>query len=428
MSGFYGGDTEQMRAHAQACTLQARRLEELVEQLTATIGSVAWEGPDADAFRDRWQGEVAPQLDGRGAEMRARGDELERHAEEQDDASTQGGLLGLLQDLLDGPFPPLLPLPMPVPGVPLGPGILDQLQSWASGGGATGPQGFYGDPGYGGRGDVFGQDRPVGEQFVVNPTAWDGREIETDNGWVDGYAGLNYSAGTNVTTDEYGNTTGTIGARGSAEAGVNTHAELPGGFAMDSGMRIGIESYAEAGGTVGPDGFSVGAGAGSGAYAEQTASVSHESGASAGMTQSYYVGAEAHANAYAHVTRNSEGEVNGWTSGFDASAFAGAEVTQTFSATSPGGWFSAETSISEQAGAGVGLGAGNTISTDQVSVTVGGSVAEGLGLGGATTIGFNPNAIVESISPGDYNVDDAIDDAQGAFDAGADWVEDKWPF
>lgn len=177
-----------------------------------------------------------------------------------------------------------------------------------------------------------------------------------------------------------------------------------------------MEAYAEAGGTVGPDGYSIGARAGSGLYAEQSAALTHESGASVGASQSYYVGAEAHANAYNHVTRNDEGQVNGFTSGFNAGAFAGAAVTQDFEATSPGGWFSVSGGATAAAGAGADANAGYTVSTDEISFSAGGKVAAELGLGGFGDVSMNPNAIVDSFTPGDYDVDDAIGDAQGAFD------------
>ena len=48
---------------------------------------------------------------------------------------------------------------------------------------------------------------------------------------------------------------------------------------------------------------------------------------------------------------------------------------------------------------------------------MGGRIAAELGVGGGGTVAINPTAIVESITPGDYNVDDAIDDVQGAWNS-----------
>lgn len=400
MAGFFGGATDRMREQAQACGRGGEQLTALVETISGVIDGVTWEGPDAEAFREHWYGALRSELLARGAEAQQRARELDAHAEEQDAASREDGEFA---EIIQG-----LPV-APIPGL--------------------GPQEFYGGPGYGGRGLVFGEDRPVGEQFLWNQTAWDGREIDNSAGILDGYAGVNYSAGAGSTTDPYGNITGSVGARGSAEIGLDAHADLPGDLELDAGARAGVEAYAEAGGTIGPDGFSAGASAGSGLYGELTAELAHESsGASVGMTQSYFVGADAHATAYSHVTRSDEGEENGWTVGFDAGAFSGAAVTQEIAATSPDGWFSGSASVGAQAGYDAGLSAGGTVSTDDVSVSIGGSLAAELGLSGATTIGVHPNAIVDSFTPGDYDLDDAIDDASGALVGAGGWISDHSPF
>lgn len=432
MSGFYGGDTEQMRGHAEVCSGGARRLAELISTATATVDAVEWVGPDADAFRDGWHSEAEARAHSTAEILQRLAHELEQHAQEQDQASETdgGGLLGILRGILPGPLPgpgvpfpffgPVMPLPFPIPGLPPSPGNLrglDMIGDWFSGNGGTGPQGFYGDPGYSGRGGMYGKEGAYGDLFNYNADLAPGREIENETGHVDVHAGANYSVGMNGSTDEYGNMTGTLGAGGSLEAGIDTHLNLPAGFGVDASGNVGVEAYAEAGGTIGPDGYSIGAQAGSGAYGELSAQLTHDSGASVGTTQSYWVGADAHANAYNHVTRNADGEVNGFSSGFSAGAFVGAEVKQDFSFTAPNGWFSASGGVSAQAGAGGDASAGYTVSTDEISLSVGGKIAAELGVGGGGTVAINPNAIVESITPGDYDVDDAIDDVHGAWNS-----------
>lgn len=422
MSGFFGGDTEQMRGHAEVCAGGAQRLAELIETASTTVHAVQWVGTDADTFRDRWRNEAANRASSTAEILQRLADELERHAQEQDQASEVdgGGLLGRIPGLLPPPgipfpfFGPMMPLPFPIPGVPIGPG---GFGAWFSGNGGSGPQGFYGDPGYSGRGQMYDKVGQYGDAFNYSHDLAPGRELENEFGYADFHAGTNYSVGMNSSTDEYGNMTGSLGAGGSFEAGVDTHLDLPAGFGVDASGNVGIEAYAEGGGTIGPDGFSVGAQAGSGAYGEMSAALTHESGASVGTTQSYWVGADAHANAYSHVTRNADGEVNGFSSGFDAGAFVGAEVKQDFSVTAPNGWFSASGGVSAQAGAGGSASAGYTVSTDEISLSVGGKIAAELGVGGGGTVAINPNAIVESITPGQYNVDDAIDDVQGAWNS-----------
>src|SRR5699024_1298783 len=252
MSGFYGGDTEQMREQSTACTGGAQRLAELLATAGPLVASVEWQGPDADAFRERWHSDAAatgrsaadllerlaharaqraagrarpaactgggqrladlratagprvasvewqgPDADafrerwhsdaeatGRSAAdlLERLAHELEQHAEEQDEASScdgGGGLLDTLRDLLDGPFPfagPVMPLPFPIPGLPIGPGmpglpagpgfpILPGMPGgpsfgeWFSGNGGSGPQGFYGGDGYGSRGTRYGDEQ-----------------------------------------------------------------------------------------------------------------------------------------------------------------------------------------------------------------------------------------------------------------------------
>lgn len=441
MSGFYGGDTEQIRGQSSVCTGGAQRLAELITTLSTTVDAVEWQGPDAESFREQWHSAAEAKARSAADTLERLARELDQHAEEQDDASAdEGGILGVLRDLLDGPIPfgnPLLPLPFPIPGLPIGPGLPGlpfgpglpgmpggpSFGDWLSGGGASGPQGFYGGDDYGSRGTRYGGEQ-LGDGFNWQKDLLPGREVENEAGYVDVHAGVDYSAGMKGGTDQYGNMTGSLGARGSLEAGIDEHLNLPGGFGIDASGKVGAEAYVEAGGTVGPDGYSVGARAGSGLYAENSTALTHESGASAGMTQSAWVGADAHATAHQNVTRNADGEVNGISSGFSAGAFAGAEYKQDYSVNGPHGWFSVSGGVSATAGAGADASGGYTISTDEISFNAGGKFAAELGLGGGGAVSVSPNAIVESITPGDYNVDSAIDDVQGAFNSAKSTVGD----
>ncbi|GAA1490326.1 WXG100 family type VII secretion target [Brachybacterium sacelli] len=427
MAGFYGGDTEQMRRHAQACTRGAQRLSDLVSTAQSAIDGAAWEGPDADAFRERWHGTVMPDLLARGEDVDHRARELEQHAEQQDQTSggDDGGFFDIIADLLPGgPFGPLLPLPA-FPGDPLGPSRIDALQHLLGigsvPGDGEGPY-FYGDEEYG-PGGAASDSRPVGAQSAGD-SHWDGREIENDAGYVDGYANTRASYGANTTTDAEGNTTRTIGARAGAEIGYEEQLNLPGGFTLGSDGRLGAEAYSEAGVTYGPDGFSAGASGSAGVYGDISATLAGPYGASQTIGANGYAGAEAHANAYSHVTRNEDGDVNGWTFGADAGAFAGAKAEADFSGTSPGGWFSSSASAGVEAGAGVGGSFGGTVSTDEVGVAVGGDVAAALGVNADLSFSVHPNEIVNDITPGDYDLDDAIGDASGAFEGAKDAVGD----
>lgn len=99
---FQGMDTEQVTGQSEALARAAQRLEGLLGELDGSVRSVAWVGPDADAFREQWgstrrEGEslVMP-----GLEDRSR--ELQQHVEEQDRASEDGdgGWFGDMMDWL----------------------------------------------------------------------------------------------------------------------------------------------------------------------------------------------------------------------------------------------------------------------------------------------------------------------------------------
>src|SRR5690606_2477077 len=106
MNGFWGADTEALRAQAAALRNGATRLGELQTTLRSQVAAVEWTGADAEAFRadfsSRVDGLFTTVIDGTGV----RAGELEGHAEEQDrasDGSEGGGILDGLKDLLANP-------------------------------------------------------------------------------------------------------------------------------------------------------------------------------------------------------------------------------------------------------------------------------------------------------------------------------------
>src|SRR5690625_1103252 len=278
------------------------------------------------------------------------------------------------------------------------------------------------------RGQAAGADRPVGNLRDLGGDLLEGREIDGDFGHLDVTAQGAWSAGANGSTDPFGNMSGTIGLRGGMELGADARLNGPDGTGIETSSQIGMEAYAEAGGTIGPDGLALGASTGSGVYASNTATLDGGDHGSLTYGHTAFAGADASANAWSHATRNEDGDVNGWTVGADARAFAGAELKHTFAAEAPGGWGFVEGSASALGGGGIGGGYGATLSTDEVSISLSGTVAKGLGLEGSGTIGINPNAIVDSFTPGDYNLDDMISDGADLVDRGKDWLSDINPF
>lgn len=87
---FWGADTELVLEHARALRTGDERMAALREALDPVVASVSWVGPDAETFRERWQGcraqitEVSGRL-GSGAEH------LAREAAQQDGASDPSG-------------------------------------------------------------------------------------------------------------------------------------------------------------------------------------------------------------------------------------------------------------------------------------------------------------------------------------------------
>ena len=433
MAGFYGGDTEQMRMHGAASQRGAQRIADITAAMGASIDSVLWQGPDAEAFRALWHSSVKPGMLARAEEVRATGQELDQHAEQQEQASGDegGGLLSTLRDIARDIFGPG-GVTGPLLGRPLSRDLLDTLRGglgdWSRGGGAGGPQEFYGGEGYASPGQAAGADRPVGNLLDLGGDLLEGREIDGDFGHLDVTAQGAWSAGANGSTDPFGNMSGTIGLRGGMELGADARLNGPDGTGIETSSQIGMEAYAEAGGTIGPDGLALGASAGSGVYASNTATLDGGDHGSLTYGHTAFAGADASANAWSHATRNEDGDVNGWTVGADARAFAGAELKHTFAAEAPGGWGFVEGSASALGGGGIGGGYGATLSTDEVSISLSGTVAKGLGLEGSGTIGINPNAIVDSFTPGDYDLDDMISDGADLVDRGKDWLSDINPF
>lgn len=409
MAGFYGGDTEQMRAHADVCRAASVRLGDLIQSAGAAVAGAEWEGPDAEEFRARWT-QVAMQLAASSAQVSARGRQLEQEAEEQDDASEDGFSFG-----------DLLPLPMPLPGRPLGPGILPQIIQALPAQLPPGEASWYGDAGYG-SGNAASEERPVGED-AAGGSHWDGREIDNDLGYFDGYAHTRASSGANVTEDPFGNVTRSAGARAGAEIGFDEMLYGPMGTDLQVGGRAGAEAYAEAGVTYG-DGFSAGASAGAGVYGDIAATIHGPFGASNTIGVQGAAEIEAHANAYSHATRNDEGNINGWAVGMDGGASAAAKGDVTFEAESPGGWLSSSGSFGVQGGASIGGDVGAIASTDEVGLSVGGDIAALVGIEGGLSVSIHPNEIVNDLTPGDYDIDDAISDASGLMDGAKDAAGD----
>src|SRR5699024_11113705 len=86
---FLGADTEQLRVHGELVRIGAGRVDELIRQVRGAAANTPWQGPDAESFRRSVQA-TADAAHGVVEQLSSRGDELARHADEQDEASGLG--------------------------------------------------------------------------------------------------------------------------------------------------------------------------------------------------------------------------------------------------------------------------------------------------------------------------------------------------
>lgn len=106
-----GADVGQLRELASQMRLSSRRLTATVSELTAGLMSTPWQGPDADDFRSQWQSHHRQALARVAEQLSARGDELIRQADQQEQTSSVGG----------APHAPSRPSGPHTPGLPTSP-------------------------------------------------------------------------------------------------------------------------------------------------------------------------------------------------------------------------------------------------------------------------------------------------------------------
>lgn len=87
-----GADVEQLRKAAQTFRQKAEYLESTITQgISRQITESPWKGADADSFRNQWQSDLAPKVRQVVEALRKSADSLTRNANEQEQASAQGG-------------------------------------------------------------------------------------------------------------------------------------------------------------------------------------------------------------------------------------------------------------------------------------------------------------------------------------------------
>lgn len=93
VSGFYGADVAQLQELAGRYNNAADEIRMAARTIEYRLRTaVAWQGPQADHFRDRWMSEYHPQLQRVGMALEEGGRALRANAAEQDRASAAGSM------------------------------------------------------------------------------------------------------------------------------------------------------------------------------------------------------------------------------------------------------------------------------------------------------------------------------------------------
>lgn len=83
----YGMDIEQVRQLANQLGQKAEQIDQIVREVTSTLGGTDWTGPDADQFRNDWQGTLSTQLRNVAQTLRDTQTRASQNAAQQEQAS-----------------------------------------------------------------------------------------------------------------------------------------------------------------------------------------------------------------------------------------------------------------------------------------------------------------------------------------------------
>ena len=139
---LYGADVESLRQLAQTFNNKSQVLDNDVNlALKALVSATDWQGSDGDKFKDDWDSVLAPQLRNAAQALAQAGWDLNRNADEQEQASGGGGAGGAVGSSYGGG------------------GISGSSGSFGGGGGSagiTGSSGSFEDAGISGSSGSFG--------------------------------------------------------------------------------------------------------------------------------------------------------------------------------------------------------------------------------------------------------------------------------
>lgn len=163
---LYGADVESLRQLAQTFNNKSQVLDNDVNlALKALVSATDWQGSDGDKFKDDWDSVLAPQLRNAAQALAQAGWDLNRNADEQEQASGGGGGAGGVVGSSYG-----------------GAGVTGSSGSFGGGGGSgsagiTGSTGSFEDSGISGSSGSFGDAGVTGSSgsFAVSGIAVGGK-------------------------------------------------------------------------------------------------------------------------------------------------------------------------------------------------------------------------------------------------------------
>ncbi|WP_104043814.1 WXG100 family type VII secretion target [Arthrobacter sp. ZGTC412] len=84
---IWGADVQQLRQLGSKLQAGASEIESQRTNLTSLLNNTEWRGPDADRFKDQWNGEHTKMLNQVAEALKEAGNKAKRNAEEQSNAS-----------------------------------------------------------------------------------------------------------------------------------------------------------------------------------------------------------------------------------------------------------------------------------------------------------------------------------------------------
>ena len=160
---LYGADVESLRQLAQTFNNKSQVLDNDVNlALKALVSATDWQGSDGDKFKDDWDSVLAPQLRNAAQALAQAGWDLNRNADEQEQASGGGGAGGVVGSSYGGG------------------GVTGSSGSFGGGGGSaavTGSTGSFEDAGISGSSGSFADAGVTGSSgsFAVSGIAVGGK-------------------------------------------------------------------------------------------------------------------------------------------------------------------------------------------------------------------------------------------------------------